>query len=124
MKQLFPCLLLLLTLLAGGCERPELAVPPRQLLPKPQMVSLLIALHLLESRVDGARLSTDSARALYNELQKDLLWRRNVTDSAFRKSYRYYAVHGKDLDDIYGEVIDSLSHRSGGTGTIPPPGRY
>lgn len=111
-----------LGLLAGGCEQPELAVPPKQLMPKEQMVSTLIALHLLEARVDAAQLSPDSGRALYNELQKNLLWSRNLTDSVFRQSYRYYAIHEKDLDDIYGQVIDSLSRRGGGT--APPQGRY
>ena len=121
-KKLPICLLLFLGLLASSCEQPELAVPPRQLMPKGQMVSTLIALHLLETRVDGARLPPDSARALYNELQKNLLWSQNISDSVFRQSYRYYAIHEKDLDDIYGQVIDSLSRRGGGGS--PMPGRY
>lgn len=122
MKKLSIYVVLFLSVLASSCEQPELAVPPQRLMPKPQMVSVLIQLHLLEARVDAARLATDSARALYLEEQKGLLTKYNVTDSVFKQSYRYYAIHDKDLDEIYGQVIDSLSRREGGD-TPPNPGR-
>lgn len=110
-KTLLSCTLLFLSLLLNGCDRPEMAVPPAQLLSKEQMRGVLIDLHLLEARVESGRLSTDSARALYNRQQRLVLQQHQVTDSAFRQSYRYYAVHDKDLDDIYGQIIDSLTAR-------------
>jgi cAMP phosphodiesterase len=75
------------------------------------MVAMLIEVHLNESRVDAAALPPDSARAAFNQLQRKLLARYNVTDTIFQRSYRYYAIHNKDLDDIYGIVIDSLAAR-------------
>ena len=105
------CTLAVGALLAGGCNRPEEAPKPPNLVPKDQMASLLIRLHLLESRIESSRLSPDSARSLFLAQQRDLLWQRHVSeqDSSFERSYRYYAVHGKDLDDIYTVVIDSLA---------------
>jgi hypothetical protein len=50
-----------------------------------------------------------------------LFKRYEVTDSSFRQSYRYYAVHGKDLDDIYTIVIDSLGKRERRLGIKPDP---
>nr|WP_262895768.1 DUF4296 domain-containing protein [Hymenobacter ruricola] len=90
-------------------------------MPKEQMIRLLADLHVLEARTENSRLPQDSARALYLEQQKALLWRAEVTDSAFQRSYRYYGVHGKDLGDIYGAVIDTLTLRAQRAPT-PPAG--
>ncbi len=108
------CLGLLLAplLLAGpACQRPEEPPRPADLLPQERLIPLLADLHLLEARVENSHLSPDSARALFASQQKALLWQREVTDSAFHRSYRYYSIHGKDLDDIYGAVIDTLRGR-------------
>lgn len=102
---------LLLTLAFTQCQRPEEPMRPELLLPKDKMTSLLTNLHLAEAQVEASRLSADSAKALFNQLRKDLFWRYETTDSAFYQSYRYYAVHDKDLDKIYGDVLDSLSLR-------------
>jgi hypothetical protein len=101
-----------LLLASPACQRPEEAPKPADLLPKEQMIRLLADLHVLEARVENSRLPQDSARALYLARQKDLLWRYEVTDSTFQRSYRYYGVHGKDLHDIYGAVIDTLNLRA------------
>ncbi|QNP51129.1 DUF4296 domain-containing protein [Hymenobacter qilianensis] len=108
---LLSTLTLLLVLAFTQCQRPEEPLAPQPLLPKAKMVAMLIDVHLNESRVDAAALPPDSARAAFNLLHRQLLTRYNVTDTIFQRSYRYYAIHDKDLDDIYGAVIDSLSAR-------------
>ena len=108
------CLSLLLApllLALPACQRPEEPLRPADLLPKERLIPLIADLHLLEARVEGSRLSPDSSRALYLSEQKNILSKRGVTDSAFQRSYRYYGIHGKDLDDIYGAVIDTLTRR-------------
>lgn len=108
------CLGLLLApllLAVPACQRPEEAPVPADLLPKERLVPLLADLHVLEAQVEGSRLSTDSARALFLAQQKELLWKREISDSAFQRSYRYYSIHGKDLNDIYTAVVDTLTRR-------------
>ncbi len=97
----------------GGCSTPEAVPAPAQLLPREKMVSLLVQLHLLEAQIEASRLSTDSARALFQSKRKELLWKNNVSedDSLVQHSYRYYALHNKDMNEIYKEVIDSLQAR-------------
>ncbi|MDB5233347.1 MAG: hypothetical protein JWR44_340, partial [Hymenobacter sp.] len=51
-------------------------------------------------------------RALYLAQQKDLLWKRQISESTFIRSYRYYGIHGKDLSEIYQSVIDTLQRRA------------
>nr|WP_262907565.1 DUF4296 domain-containing protein [Hymenobacter sp. BT770] len=100
-----------LLLAVPACQRPEEPPKPADLLPKEKMIALLADLHVLEARVESSRLQPDSARALYLSQEKELLAKRAATDSAFQRSYRYYFIHGKDLDDIYKAVIDTLGRR-------------
>jgi hypothetical protein len=110
-KNTFLYLLLVLGTLLAACQKPEEVAPPSKLLPQDKMVSLLVNIHILEAQVDASALPSDSARALFLQQKKELFKRYEVTDSTFRQSYRYYAVHNKDLDDIYKIVIDSLGKR-------------
>ncbi len=102
-----------LLLALAGCARPEDVPPPAQLLPKEKMVSILVQLHLLEARVEASRLPIDSARALYQSEQRNLLWQNQIpeSDSVLQRSYRYYAINRKDMEEIYKAVIDSLEKR-------------
>lgn len=108
------CLALLLApllLAVPACQRPEEAPIPADLLPREKLIPLLADLHVLEARLESSRLTPDSARALFLAQQKDLLWKREISDSVFQRSYRYYSIHGKDLNDIYGAVVDTLRRR-------------
>ena len=109
------CLALLLgpalVLALPACQTPEDPTPPADLLPKARLVPLLADIQVLEARVETSRLPADSARALFLAEKKNLFWKREVSDSVFQRSYRYYGIHGKDLDEIYGAVIDTLGQR-------------
>lgn len=104
---LLPALLLTL----AGCQRPEEALPPPDLLPKERLVAVLADLQQLEAQVESSRLAPDSARALFLAEQRAMHWRRQTTDSTLQRSYRYYGAHGKDLPEIYQAVIDTLKQR-------------
>ena len=112
-----------LPLALAACGRPELVVAPPNLVPKEEMASLLIRIHILESRLEASRLSPDSARALFESQRREILWQYKVpeADSAFERSYRYYATHAKDLDEIYAVVIDSLTAKEKQLGGTPMP---
>ena len=117
------CLSAGLALAVASCARPEQVLPPPNALSKEEVVSLLIQFHLLESRIESSRLAPDSARALFQTMHDDILRRRQlkVEDSTFERSYRYYAMNGKDLDGIYAAVIDSLAAREKKMGGTPSP---
>ncbi len=104
---LAPALLLALP----ACQRPEDPQRPADLLPRPQLVAALVELHLVESRVENSALKPDSARALFLAEQNKVFRTYHLNDSSFQHSVRYYGVHGKDLDEIYEAVIDSLENR-------------
>jgi hypothetical protein len=110
-------------LLATACDRPELVPPPPNLLSKEELTSLLIRLHVLEARIESSRLAPDSARALFLHQRRQILghYKLAEADSAFERSYHYYSIHGKDLDEIYAAIIDSLAAREKKMGGNPTP---
>jgi hypothetical protein len=117
----------LLLALLTSCGMPEEVKPPEQLLSKDELVSLLVQLHLLEARVESSRLSPDSARALFQQQKSEILRKNNVSekDSVLQRSFRFYAVNHKDMDEIYKVVIDSLERRATklNKSAQPPPQR-
>jgi hypothetical protein len=104
----------LLLALLTSCGIPEEVEPPAQLLSKDELVGLLVQLHLLEARVESSRLSPDSARALFQQQKSEILRKNNVSekDSVLQRSFRFYAVNHKDMDEIYKVIIDSLERRA------------
>lgn len=100
-----------LLLALPACDAPEQAIAPPNLLPREKLIRMLADLHELEARVESSRLAPDSARALFLAQQKALLWKNEVSDTVFQRSYRYYGVHGKELSEIYAAVIDTLTAR-------------
>jgi hypothetical protein len=110
-------------LLATSCDRPELVPPPPNLLSKEELTSVLIRLHVLEARIESSRLAPDSARALFLHQRRQILahYKLAEADSAFERSYHYYSIHGKDLDEIYAAIIDSLAAREKKMGGNPTP---
>jgi hypothetical protein len=110
-----------LLLAVAGCARPEQVLPPPNVLSKEEVISLLVQFHLLESRIESSQLAPDSARALFQTMHDEILRRRQLkaADSTFERSYRYYAMNGKDLDGIYAAVIDSLAAREKKMGATP-----
>ena len=98
-------------LLTTQCDHPDEPVPPAKLMSREQLISLLVDLHITESRVEASRLPPDSAKVLFRELSKPLYGRHQADEQTFRQSMDYYAVHGKDLEEIYAGVVDSIAAR-------------
>ena len=117
------CLALVLPVWLGllpACQRPEEPLMPADLIPREKFIPLVADIQQLEAQVENSRLPPDSAKVLFLAQQKDLFWRREVTDTTFQRSYRYYGTHKKDLAELYQLVIDTLAQRE--ARYPPPPG--
>lgn len=82
---------------------------PEYILPKEKMVAFLIDSHMKEGQLTAAKISKDSARVLFKDIEQDLYKEHDIDSVQFLESYHYYLDHVEQLADIYDAVIDSLS---------------
>jgi hypothetical protein len=99
---------LLFILLTACASEPE---PPKNLIPEEKMALIMADIHLLESKVKGIRISSDSAEAVFNHLEQKIFEKHNVERSAYVTSIKFYTDHPDRLHDIYQVVVDSLMVR-------------
>lgn len=99
-----------LILLVGCGSDNALTEPPPQLLSQQQMVSFLIDLHLAEAKMNYTEVrNSDSLEVVFRNYEKHLLNQHGFTDSVYLQSYEYYLDHMELMDEIYSDVVDSLS---------------
>jgi len=84
---------------------------PAGIVSKPQMVDILIDIHIVEAKINQLRINKDSANKVFTIFEKDIFEKHKVQDSVYRKSYGYYLDHPKVMEEIYNAVVDSLSYR-------------
>ncbi|WP_226391041.1 DUF4296 domain-containing protein [Penaeicola halotolerans] len=104
MKRFF--LVFLCTIFLLACKESK---TPKGLVPSDKMVSVLIDIHLLESKLGMLSITRDSAQVLYKELEKEIFQKHQVEEAVYRRSFTYYMEDIQAMDKIYDAVIDSLS---------------
>ena len=75
---------------------------------KEKMVKILIEIHLLEESIDILELSPDTSKAIFNIKEQEIFDNYSVTEREYRESYSYYFFNSKKMDNLYGNIIDSL----------------
>jgi hypothetical protein len=96
-------------LILSACIKP--AEPPVGTIPKDTMTSILVDIHLAEAKVGMRNRPLDSAR-LYYEVYKDKIYEKyKITPERFDQSMNFYVSNVRQLDEIYGRVVDSLGKR-------------
>lgn len=102
--------LIIFFLLLSACVRED--QPPQSVLPKNKMVDILVDIHIAEAKANRIQLrSYDSIQAYYKKLEADVYKKHQVDSVTYRKSFRYYMDHIKQMDEIYAAVVDSLNVR-------------
>ncbi|MFN3839664.1 MAG: DUF4296 domain-containing protein [Cyclobacteriaceae bacterium] len=84
---------------------------PPGVLSEQQMVNVLMEIYQDEEKISRAYIPYDSVTIISPLIRQRILRRVNVTDSVFKISMHYYMLHPKELDRIYGALVDSLSFR-------------
>ena len=102
--------LLIFFLLLPACLSKE--KPPQGVLHSDKMVAILVDIHIAEARANRIQLrSYDSIQAYYKKLEANVYQKHKVDSVTYRKSFRYYMDHMKQMDEIYTAVVDSLNVR-------------
>lgn len=97
---------MLFLFISASCGRSE-KVPDHVIVPD-QMVSILVDVHLLESRIDQLFLSKDSSRVIFQAYEQQLFEQYDVTEKQYRESYMWYFDNVRMMESLYGRVVDSL----------------
>ena len=103
-------MLMIIFVLVGCHQDSALTKLPPNLLDKQQMVSFLIDLHLAEAKMSYIEVrKTDSLEIVFRHYERYLMDQHGFTDSVYLQSYAYYLDHMELMDEIYDDVVDSLS---------------
>lgn len=97
-------LLLLLSMLS--CQKEK---KPDGILTHQQMVKVLSEIYVTEDKVQRMSLGPDSSEKVFNLMKHKIHEKTGVPDSIFRKSLEYYTDRPKEMESIYGALVDSLS---------------
>ena len=102
---------LIFTFALSGCYQDHtLSERPPRLLSHQEMVSFLIDLHVAEAKMNYIEVKkTDSLEMIFRNYEAYLMDQHGFTDSVYLQSYEYYLDHMELMDEIYSDVVDSLS---------------
>ncbi|HEY0744974.1 MAG TPA: DUF4296 domain-containing protein [Chryseosolibacter sp.] len=84
---------------------------PDYILSEEEMVKALAEVYIAEQKVSRLQLNADSAAVVFGSMEKKVFSNLNVPDSVFRASLDYYMDHPKQMEKIYGVLVDSLQLR-------------
>lgn len=102
----YSLIFLLISILSCAKEK-----KPAGLLPKSEMVSLMMEMYLAEARITISRLPKDSAFQLFFPFEKSVLEKHGISDSTLKANYTYYLEKPAEMESLVDAVIDSLSLR-------------
>jgi len=89
-----------------GCSKSD---QPEGILPKEQLIKIMIDCYTAEARLNNFSIPRDSATKLFVPYEASLLKKYGVSDAELMKTYQYYFDHPTELEKIYEVVIDSLN---------------
>ncbi|MGK7397599.1 MAG: DUF4296 domain-containing protein [Candidatus Cyclobacteriaceae bacterium M3_2C_046] len=82
---------------------------PSGVLSRQEMASVLIDLHVAESKVDRLGVRTDSAKVLYELMEAEVLEDHHIDQDTYMNSLSFYLENLNKFESVYGIVVDSLS---------------
>jgi hypothetical protein len=97
--------------LFSACNSEDVKQVPAGLLSKEKMISILIDVHIEESKLMQRNFKPDSGQIAFRNRKEEILKKNGVSQEDFQKSYQYYMENITEMDAIYAIVIDSLSLR-------------
>lgn len=101
---------ILMAVLAMGCEPVDTAEtirPPQDLIPRDQMLQMLVDVHLIEGARSGMRVLGDSVPV--DVYYQGLFDKYDVSKAQYESSFAYYSHFPEEMMVMYDIVIDSLN---------------
>lgn len=99
--------LVVVLVLLASCQSREKV--PAGILDRDKMVHSIIAIYLAEEKLKALDIQNDSAKKFFNSMDDKVFEKLGTSDSILKKSFDYYMLHTKELEEIYSAVVDSLN---------------
>lgn len=84
---------------------------PDYLIDEEKMVQVLIDIRTAEGQVNTMNLSSDSARHLFQYVEKKIFEKHQIDSASYMQSFEYYMLDSEKFLKITDIVIDSLKVR-------------
>jgi hypothetical protein len=94
-----------------ACSDEQVSEAPKNLLKKPDLISVLIDLHILESHFQREYSRPDMYRDALDSSSVSIFKSHNTTKANFEESLDYYALNPESLHSIYEAALDSINYR-------------
>jgi hypothetical protein len=98
-------------ILLSACSGEQSTDAPEKLLKKPDLISVLIDLHILESHFQREYSRPDLYRDALDSSSVSIFKSHNTTKANFEESLDYYALNPELLHGIYEAALDSINYR-------------
>ncbi len=92
-----------------SCGSTQESRAPEGLIPKEEMVNLLMDVYNTEARIASFAQNYDSSQQIFNLVEADILAQYGATPESYKETMQYYFDHPDQLLEIYEAVVDSLS---------------
>jgi hypothetical protein len=108
-RNMYRLITLIFLLALASCQTDPDKIPA-DILPKEKMTGILMDIHIAEA---GIRLETqqDSLAQKATDYYHFIYKKYNVSEEDFRRSFRYYSEHPKQLEQIYQDMINEMSKK-------------
>ena len=102
--------LLLLILIVAACspqiKRPS---PPKDLIPREQMVNLMQDLILMESHLELSYGQINKFYKILNTSSDYILEKHHISRDRYDRSFTYYASNQEEMSSLYQKILDNLN---------------
>jgi hypothetical protein len=106
MKKIFLIFLLFTILISCTSEEKSISIPETTL-SKEKMVSVMLDIHISEATMNMTPINRNASDRPVPGI--DVLQKNNISKEQFDESFIFYTKHPVLLNEIYDEVMDSLS---------------
>jgi len=105
-------LIIFIFVLIACKEEKELQIP-EDILTHEKLTPILVDMHIADATLISQQLDNEESRFKGENYYEMVFKKHNITRNQFNKSIKFYARHPVQYEEIYDDVIATLSYRQG-----------
>lgn len=94
-----------------GCREPESIGSPKNLIPRNDMISILIDLEIMEAYYQQVHKRTNLYKTTLDSASRQILADSKYTEAQLKNTLNYYSAVPDSLYQLFEETLDSLNSK-------------